>query len=174
MVTGSNSTIQSNNRISRIPRYCCPNHHGSTSVFQSWKEAFRIIGFLGHSPNINLAWCSEQHEGWLIWPYYTFPIIRRSGFMIITPSFLPFRIVFSNQKFSNYRSTKDLWSSRRTVFVATGSSRWILSSTVTFAAVILRYSDTILFIVQWPFHLVLVFGHYSFQLMSLHDLCMLS
>ena len=60
-------------------RYCCPNHHRSGSMFHSWNQAFRIIGFLGWCPNINPAWCLEQHEGWLIWPYHVFPIIRWPG-----------------------------------------------------------------------------------------------
>jgi len=39
----------------------------------------------------------------------------------------------------------DLWSPRMTVFVGTESSRWILSSAVTFAAAVLWFSDTVLF-----------------------------
>jgi hypothetical protein len=41
--------------------------------------------------------------------------------------------------------TLDLWSSHRTVFVEKGSSRWILSSAVSLAAVVLWFCDTILF-----------------------------
>ena len=67
--------------------------------------------------------------------------------MIITPSFSPFSIIFSNQRFSNGCSAwmLDLWSSHQTVLVQTGSSRWILSSTVTFAAVVVWFLDTFLF-----------------------------
>jgi len=34
-----------------------------TSMFNCWNQAFGITGFLGHSPNINPACCSEQREG---------------------------------------------------------------------------------------------------------------
>jgi hypothetical protein len=70
-------------------------------MFHSWNQTFRIVSFLWHSLNINLAWCWEQHEGQLIWPCYIFPIMRCPDFMIITRSFLPFSVVFSNQGFSN-------------------------------------------------------------------------
>ena len=55
--TGSNSTNQCNYRTSGIPWCCCPNHHRSASMFHSWNQAFRIIGFLEHSPNINPGCC---------------------------------------------------------------------------------------------------------------------
>jgi len=90
IVTGSNSTFQ---RTSRIPRYCCLNHHRTISVFHSWNQAFRTVGFLGCS-NRNPAWCREQHI-WLIWPCYVSPVIRRSGFTIM-PYFSPQSVVFSN------------------------------------------------------------------------------
>ena len=80
----------------------------STSTFQSWDQAFRIIGFLGCSPNINLVWCWLQGEGWLIWTYYVFSVIRCLGIIIITPSFRPFSIVFSNQRFGNCSSAVDI------------------------------------------------------------------
>jgi len=63
VVTGSYSTIQSNYRTNRIPRYCCTNHHRSASLFHSWNQTFWIIGFLGHSLNTNTACCWEQREG---------------------------------------------------------------------------------------------------------------
>jgi hypothetical protein len=55
VVTGSNSTIQSNYRTRRIAGYFCPNHHRSASMFNSWNQVFRIIGFLGGSPNVKPA-----------------------------------------------------------------------------------------------------------------------
>ena len=58
----------------------------------------------------------------------------------------------------------DLWSSRRTVFVETGSSRWIFSSTVTSAAVLLWFLDTVLF-KGWGF-LSLRFGFQSLFLLA--------
>jgi hypothetical protein len=57
-VTSGNLTIQT----SRIQRYCCRNHHRSTSMFPSWNQGFRITGFFGCSPNINTAQCWEQCE----------------------------------------------------------------------------------------------------------------
>ena len=77
-------------------------------MFHSWNQAFRIIGFLGRSRNINLAWCWEQGEGRLIWSYYVFSVVRCLGIIIITPSFRPFSIVFSNQRFSNCSSIVDI------------------------------------------------------------------
>jgi len=63
--TGSNSTIQCNYRTTRIPWYCCPNHHRSASMFHSWNQTFRIIGSLKHSPNINLGWCwNNMKDDW--------------------------------------------------------------------------------------------------------------
>ena len=108
VIIGSNSTIQSNYRTGRISRYCCPNHHRSGSMFHSSNQAFRIKGFFGRFPNINPAWCWEQREWRLIWPHNVFPVIRRSDFMIIKPSFSPFSVVFSSQTFSNCSSTVDV------------------------------------------------------------------
>ena len=76
-------------------------------MFNSWNQAFRTIGFLGQWPNINPAWCREQH-GWLIWPYHIFPIKRCPGFMIITPSLSPYSIILSTQRFSTCSSTMDV------------------------------------------------------------------
>jgi hypothetical protein len=44
LVTGSNSTFQ---RTSSIPRYSCPNHHRTTSVFHSWNQHSRLWASLG-------------------------------------------------------------------------------------------------------------------------------
>ena len=85
VVTGSNSTIQSNYRTSRIPRYCCPNLHRSPSMSHNWNRAFRIVAFLWRSPNIIPDWC---------WgPYCVFTDVRRPGFVTITSSFSPFGVV---------------------------------------------------------------------------------
>ena len=130
-----------------MQRYCCPTYHTSASMFHSWNQEFRIIGLLGHSPNIKLAGCWEQNEGWLIWLHYVFPFNWRSGFMIVTSSFSPFGIVFGNHRFSNsvLQWMLEFWSSHQTIFVERGSSRWILSSAVTSAAVVLWFLDIILF-----------------------------
>jgi hypothetical protein len=53
VVTGSDPTIHSNYKTSRIPIYCCPNDHRSASMFHSWNQALGIIGFFGRSPKIN-------------------------------------------------------------------------------------------------------------------------
>ena len=144
---GSNSTIWNNFRTSRIPRYCCQNHHRFTSMFHRWNQAFRIMGCLGCFPNINAPWCWEQCEGWLIWPYYVFPIIRYPDFTIITPSFSLCSVVFSNQGFSNSSSNIEVGFVKlpSDCFCGNGSSRWFLSSTVNFAAVVILFLGTILF-----------------------------
>ena len=65
-----------------------------------------------------------------------------------------------------------LFASRRAVFVKTESSRWILSSAVTFALVVVLFLTQSSSMYGDTFHLVLVFGHYSSQMMtSSHDLC---
>jgi len=114
-------------------------------MFHRWNQTFRNAGFLARSANINPAWRWEQREGWLIWPYYVFPFIRRPDFMIITPSFSPFSIVFSNQRFSTCSPTVDVG------FVKL-SSNWVRKMNIeywcTFAAVVLSFLDTILFNVR--------------------------
>jgi hypothetical protein len=107
VVPGSNLTTQSNVGTSIMLRYCCPGRHRSASIFHSWNQAFRITGFLGRSLNINPAWCWEKHEGLHIWLNYVLPCIGRPGFVIITPPFWPFNIVFSNQRCSNCSSSMD-------------------------------------------------------------------
>jgi hypothetical protein len=46
-----------------------------------------------------------------------------------------------------------LWSPYQTIFVETGSTKWILNSAVTFDAVVLWFLDTILFNVWWSLSL---------------------
>ena len=135
-------------------------------MFDTWNQAFSILASLGVLQNINPAWCWEQCAGQLKWPYYIFPIIRRPGFMMITPSFSPFSVVFSNHSLTNCSSTVDVQFPKlpSDCFVETGSSRYILSSAVTSDEIVLWFLDTITFNVSYPFHLVLVFGHYSSQL----------
>jgi hypothetical protein len=131
----------------------CLNHHRSASMFHSWNLAFKIMDFLECSPNINPARCSEQREGRLVRPYYIFPV-RHPDFMIITPSFSPFSVAFSNQRFSNCSSTVDVgfMNPLRDCFRGSRVFWWILSSAVTFAAV-LRFLDTIFFNVWRSFSL---------------------
>ena len=106
-----------------------------------------MLGFFGRSPKLNPAWCWEQRGRRLTWSCYEFPVIRHPGFMIIRPCSTSISVDFSNQRFSNWAVPWmfDLWSSCRTVFVETGSSRWILSSTVPRTIVVLWFLDTILF-----------------------------
>ena len=115
--------------IGTVEYWCCPNHHRSASMFHSWNQAFRIIGFLGNSAGINLAWCWEQCEGQLIWPWYIFPVIRHPGFMIIHHLFhlLTLFSVISGLANATLQWILDLWRSCQIVFVETVSSRWILS-----------------------------------------------
>jgi hypothetical protein len=83
VVPSSNSTTQSNYGTSILPRYCCLFRHRSASIFHSWNQAFRIIKFLGPSPNINPTWRWEKHEGLNVWLYYVLPCIRHPVFVII-------------------------------------------------------------------------------------------
>ena len=139
VVTSSNQTIWSNNRTNRIPRYCFLSHDRYTSIFHSWNKAFKIVGFLRRSPNINPAPCWEHRERRLIWPYYAFQIIR---LQVLWSSLYLFRLLalFSVNRYLAIATVPwklDLWNARRTVFVETGSSRWMLSSAVTFATAVL-------------------------------------
>ena len=121
-------------------RYYWPNHHRPGSMFHSWNQAFRIRGFLGWRPDINLAWRWE-HEGWLIWPYLSH-----------------FSAVFSNQQLQLYHRW---WICEALIrlFLWKWSSRWILSS-----AVLLWFIDTILFNV-WR-SLSLSFGFWPLFLLA--------
>ena len=102
-VIGRNLTIQGNSRTSRILLYCCPYHHRSASMFH-----LRIIGFLGHFPDINPAWCCEQHDG-----YHHLTILhisnhQMSRFYDHHTIFSLFSVVFSNKRFSNCSSCEAL------------------------------------------------------------------
>jgi len=137
-------------------------------MFHSWNQAFRIIGFLGRSPNINPAWCWEQREVRLTWPYNVLPAIRRPGFMIITPSLSSFSVVFSNQKLSNSSSTMDVGFMK-----LSSNSFWgntVFEMNIEFCCHLCCSSSMILTqsssIYGDPFHLVLVFGHCPSQPMS--------
>jgi hypothetical protein len=50
----SNSAMKGNNGINRS-RYCYPNHLRTFPMFHCWNQAFRIVGFLGCSSNINAS-----------------------------------------------------------------------------------------------------------------------
>jgi hypothetical protein len=94
----------------------------SRNLPRVWYHTFRIVGFLGSFPKVNTSWCREQREGRVIWPYHA----RVSS--CLTPTL--HRCLHISALFSVIRSlaiaalpwTLDLWSSRRTVYVGTGSS----------------------------------------------------
>jgi hypothetical protein len=95
--------------------------------------------------NINLAWCWEQREGRLLWPYYVFPVIRLPGSSHHLFHLLALFSVIRGLAVAVLPWMLDLWSSYRTVYMETEASRWILSSALTFAAAILWFLDIVLF-----------------------------
>jgi hypothetical protein len=72
IVLCSNSAINGNNGTSRILYHdtAARTITDPSSVFHCWNQAFRIVGFLECSPNVNSSWCREQREGHLISPYH--------------------------------------------------------------------------------------------------------
>jgi hypothetical protein len=67
----SNSAMKGNNGTHRILYHdiAAQTITEPCPVFQYWNQAFRIVGYLGCSPNISSSWCREQREGRLIWTY---------------------------------------------------------------------------------------------------------
>jgi hypothetical protein len=109
----------------------------------------------------------EQHEEWLIWPYYVFPVIRCPGFIIITPYFSPFGTVFSNRRFRNCSATVDVGFVKissdcfvETVFKMNDEFCWHPCSC---SCIIFRKSSSMY---GGPCQLVLIFSHYSNELMA--------
>jgi hypothetical protein len=72
-----------NNGAHKIPRYCWPNHHRTFPVFHCRNQAFRVVGFLGCSLNVNSSW-EEQREGRPIWALHAFPVVWCPGFVVVT------------------------------------------------------------------------------------------
>ena len=64
--------------------------------------------FFERFSNISPAWCCQQCEGLLIWPYYIFPTIRHTGFTIITTYFSLFSVAFIYQRLSSCSCTVDV------------------------------------------------------------------
>jgi hypothetical protein len=70
----------------------------------------------------------------------------------------------------------DLWSSRQAVYMETGSLRWIFSSAVTCAAVVLCFFETLLLSVWWSlsvnvdFHLLFLFADVVFPWFTYADI----
>ena len=162
VVTGNNSTVQ---RTSRIPRYCAQiitdppacstvgtKHSGQQASLgilhtQTWPYMENMDDSCDHttyfqSPDIHVLW-SLHH---LCNLSVLFSVI--GGLAIIALLWM-----------------LDLWSSW-TVFVGTAffTSRWISSSAVTYAALVLCFLDTILFNVQWS--LSLSFGFWPLFLQA--------
>ena len=84
-----------------------------------------------------------------IWPCYVIPVIRRPGFMIITPSFSSFSVVFSNPRFSNCSSTVNVGFVKLSLYGFCVNMVFKTNSLgVTFTAVVLWFSDTIAFSIR--------------------------
>ena len=113
-------------------------------MFRSWNQAFRIMNFLGRSSNTNAAWCWKHSEERFIWSYYVFPITRCPGYMIITPSFPPFSVVLSRQRFRNCSSTVDVGFVKLSLDYLWGNRVFKMVIEFCFAAVVLRFWDKIL------------------------------
>ena len=81
------------------------------------------------------------------WSYYVIPIIIRQDFIIIILPFRPSALfsVIRDLATAALPYMLDLWTSPPTVCAEKVSSRWILSSAVTFAATVQWFLDTILF-----------------------------
>jgi len=140
IATGSNWSIPSNYRTGRIQRYCCPNHHRPPPCFTigTSKQDYRLPWvFSRHKPSLMLG--NSLEDCFLIWLYYVFPA---SDIQALWPSynFLTFSVVFSNQRFCNCSCTMDCICEAVVrlffFFSETRSLRWILSTAVTFAAVL--------------------------------------
>ena len=106
-----------------------------------------------------LPWVFAKHKtglvlgtSWrrLIWPHHVFRIIRLLVLWSSNHLFclLALSSVIRVLAIAAVPWMLDLWSSRRAVCVETRSSRWVLSSTVTFTAVVLWFLDTIPFEVR--------------------------
>ena len=104
-----------------------------------------IQAFLGRSSNINPTWCWKQHEGQSSDHITYFQVSDVQLLWTSHHYFSPFIVVFRNHEF--YQML-DLWNSHWTVLVETGPSKWILSSAVTFDALLEWFLDSILFIVR--------------------------
>jgi hypothetical protein len=91
--------------ITELPRVSLlePNH------------AFRILGFLGCSPNVNSSWCrngvKDDSSGNIT---LAISVVLCPNFMVVTPSFTHLSITSSNRRFSNYNPTVDVGSVKLT------------------------------------------------------------
>jgi hypothetical protein len=110
-------------------------------------------GFLGCSPNVNSSCCRGQGEGQLICPYHmcisSCMMTRFNGRDTIVYTSEHYFSIIRGLAIAALLYMLDLWNSHQTVFVETQSSRWIFSSAVTCAAVVLLFFKTILPNVRW-------------------------
>jgi hypothetical protein len=78
-------------------------------VFHCWTPAFRIVGFLGCSPNVYFSWCREQvKDDSSEHITRAFPVAWCTGFIVETPPHTDPSITFRNQRFSNCSPTVDI------------------------------------------------------------------
>ena len=141
VVTGSNSTTQSNYGTSRIPKYCFSDRHRSAFVFHSWNQAFRILGFLGDGGN-NVKDDSSDHITYFQSSHVQ--IVWSSHHFFRLLSLLSVKRIYQLQLYRGCWICEALFG----LFCGTGSSEWILSSAVTYDAVVLWFLDTIFFNLQ--------------------------
>jgi phosphatidylinositol kinase/protein kinase (PI-3 family) len=144
----SNSPMKGKDGTNRTPRYCCPNHHKTSPVFHCWNQAFRIVGFLVCSPNVNSSWCRKQREGRLIWPYHArVSSCLMSRFHGRDTSFTHLSITSNNQRFINCSPTvNDGFVKLTESFCENRTFRMNIQfcCSVTCAAVVLWFFETIL------------------------------
>jgi hypothetical protein len=130
----SNSTMKGNNGTDRILYHDIAAQTVTSPVFHYRNQAFRIVGFLGCSPDVNSCWRREQREGRLmtISSFSCCLVVWCPGFMVVTPSFTHLSITFSSQRFSNCNPTVNVGFVTLTLdsFVETEPSRWIFISAV--------------------------------------------
>jgi hypothetical protein len=130
-----------------MPRYCYPNHHRTSPVFHCWNYAFRTVGFLVCSPNASLRDVADSlKEDSTDHITRAFPVVWCPGFMSWHHHLDIWALLSAIWGFAIAALlwVLDLWSSRQTVFMETRSSRWIFSSAVICAAVVLWIFETIL------------------------------
>jgi hypothetical protein len=137
VVTGSNSTCQSNYRNSRIPRYCCPNQTDPPPCFTVGSRHSGSQASLGVRPNVG-----NSVKGQIAY-------FRSSDVQVLSPSHHLFRLlvlfsVIGGLAIAALPCMLDVWSCRWIVFVKTvfktGTEFCHLccsSPAVTFAAAVL-------------------------------------
>jgi hypothetical protein len=126
------------------------------------RQAFRIVGFLCCSQNLNSSWCREQSEERLIWPYHA-----RVCSCLMPRFYGRNTIIYATEHYFQEWEVQQLmpycgcWiceAHYRTVCVETGPLRWILiRSAVTYAVLTLWFLATIIVIVRRFFSVIVDF-----------------